>query len=157
MRRRLLLGVVLVVAVAACAGRVYADRTHQPTVPLAQTLPLATLTCSTPSAQGRLPTDVRWIGVAICPIQTVLDSPGMTPSPDPVRRPVVRRTDVRRLVSLLDRPDAKRTDQTCTMDLVMGPAFWVLDDRGRAWSPRLPLDECGQPNIAVWRALPTVH
>lgn len=147
---------VLAAALVLGGCAVHAELSRQPSGPLGVPVPLATLTCSPPSVPGRLPTGVRWTGVAICPLGGfVLVSPGGSPAPVPVRRPKVVRADVNRLVTALRRPDAARTHDACTMGLVLGPTFWVLDDHGRAWPPRLPLDECGEPAVvSVDRYLP---
>ncbi len=60
---------------------------------------------------------------------------------------------VDRLVSVLRRPDTKSRGVVCPAIAVAEPWFALVDAHGTAIRPRVPRDECGQPQPAVLATL----
>ena len=60
-----------------------------------------------------------------------------------------RGTDIAALVDALRLPDARSTDGTCDLSLVLPPWLALVDAGGRWVRPGVPFDTCGKPRIEV--------
>jgi hypothetical protein len=58
-----------------------------------------------------------------------------------------RADDVTALVQSLRLPSEKRTNGSCTMELVSVPYLALLDEQGRWVRPGIPADVCGKPRV----------
>lgn len=116
---------------------------------VAASVPLTPQLCAlvSPDRRVTLPTDRHYTGVAWCSAA----ARGAVSTPPPPR---VVHGEVSALIDALRAPAPPRTRvPSAGCPLIAPPTFWLLDDAGRAFLPRVPTDSCHQPSAGVTAAL----
>lgn len=121
--------------------------------PSVETVALDSLRCGPEAGQGgvqegsgTLP-DGRWVRFAWCPMEIPGSAPSGTPSASGV--PDTVEAELGTLADALRKADEPRTKGVCTLEMVLLPTFWLVDEHGQAFQPRIPVNSCGKPQAPV--------
>jgi hypothetical protein len=145
---------VLVLAVVAGCGAQDAARPAGPVT--GQPVPVADLRCGDDSAgasaSGASSRSVAvpdtWTGLAWCPVQVVEGTGTPTASV-----PTVRTVDVSDVVRALTAPTSSPAGVACAGEAKDVQPFWLIDEHGLAWRPRVLDDPCHEAVEALASAL----
>jgi len=163
--RTLLALAAVTLAVTGCASTGMGGNPSGPTAPTGAAttpariapgdtapVPLAMLTCdASPDAPPGVLPQRTWTAVATCPAAGVPPTPDR-PAPSP---PALVHGDLAPLVAALHGTDAPPAS-VCPDHVIVIPRFWLVDQDGQAYRPRIPVGPCGQPTDEVLAAMQTL-